>query len=128
MTLPDGTRQYIDTEQSLKVTYYVTDRVYNDASLRETLTYNTIKLLSTLLSSQTVSKSELITQLSNTFSEFVESVALSGLGAPYELDYIALESNASGLNLRKRLSQTSDGYLIVEEDVDVLFVNITTSS
>ncbi len=128
VTLPDGTRQYIDTEQSLKVTYYVTDRVYNDASLRETLTYNTIELLSTLLSSQTVSKSELITQLSNTFSEFVESVALSGLGAPYELDYIALESNASGLNLRKRLSQTSDGYLVVEEDVDVLFVNITTSS
>ena len=128
VTLPNGTKQYLSTEQSLKVTYYVKDRVYNDTALRDTLTYNTIKLLNNLLSAQTVSKSDLITQLAGTFSEFVESVALSGLGAPYELDYIALETSASGLNLRKRLSQTSDGYLIVEEDVDVLFVNITTAS
>lgn len=112
----------IKAQQSFKLKLYVTDIVYNDARIRTNLRKGTIKLLNDYLHNRTISMSDIVSMLKELYGASVVSFSITGLGGDKNLDTVSLIELTDSLSLRKILIDQEDGTYIIEEDIDVEFI------
>ena len=112
----------IKAQQSFKLKLYVTDIVYNDARIRTNLRKSTIKLLNDYLHNRTISMSDIVSMLKDLYGTSVVSFSITGLGGDKNLDTVSLIELTDSLSLRKILIDQEDGTYIIEEDIDVEFI------
>lgn len=118
----DTTIKSIEADQSFEVTLYVPATTYSNINLREQLVKTTIKLISDGLTNVVVSIDDIVNTLKESYGEDVVSVKMTGIGGSQDLQTITLIDNSKRCSVKKRLTSTADGKLIVEEAVSVIFV------
>jgi hypothetical protein len=112
----------INAAQQLTITYYVNGYVYNNPDLRSKIRSTTIIMLNTYLNKDTVSLSEIISDLQSTFSRDVISLSITGLGGDSNYNTIKIINPDDSLSLQKNLFRLSDNSLAVRESIKIDFV------
>ena len=111
----------IESRQTFTVDYYVTNNVYIDLIMRKTIENKTIDVLDKLVKLKTVSISNMVTTLRDTFNNDLVNIKITGLGGAKNLDAVTIVNDEDGLSLNKILVSLEDGSLIVQEDVVINF-------
>lgn len=120
----DGVTQHIDIAQSLKVSFYVKNATYNDLSIRESINYRTVQILSDQLALQRVSISDMIIALKTEFQDTIDTVSITGLGGSYDLKLCLVNEDNVHLALKKLLVRQSDGELVINNDVTIEYIDV----
>lgn len=118
----NGTVTELEASQAFNVKLYVSKQVYENSALCMSITNTTIKTLDTYLKRETVSVSAIVSALKSVYGEDVISISLTGLGGAMNLNALTVLSAGDRCSVKKRLSSIGDGKLIVQEDVNVEFV------
>ena len=112
----------MEAAQALKVELFVTNTVYNNASLLAQLQSSTIQVVGTYLSAnETVAVSAMEDALSSTYGTDVLGVSLSGLGGSNNYSVVTLTDSSSTLSINKVLALQPNGQLAVVEDISIVF-------
>lgn len=111
----------INSQQSIRITFFMTETKYNDAVLRESIKQSGIKTLHDGLQQQTVSKDSLLSLLRNTLGNDIVSVDIDGF-LHDEWTTATLLDPAQRLSYNKKLLLKSNGEYDVEDDIEVKFL------
>lgn len=117
----DQGEDYINAEQSLTIDLYVNSKVYNDVSVRLSLSNNTIKLLDAYISNLIVNTTVITQALKAMYGDSVLTVDMAGIGDDKNYRIITLASEHNRLCLKKILEIQQDNTLIIKEDVTINF-------
>ena len=117
-----GQLNRIQAGQAFQVLLTVSGAVYTNPKLRIQLEKTTVQVISESLKQETVSISQIISQLREQYGSDVIDVRISGLGGAANYPALTVVDGASRCSLRKRLVAQGDASLIVEEDVTITFV------
>jgi hypothetical protein len=118
----DGLVADVEANQFFRVKLFVSNPVYQNTELRESLTKATIATIDLLLKEQTISISTITSQLRQVYGNDVISLTVSGLGGEANLAALTVINSGERCNIRKRLVKLPDDKLIVSEDVTVDFI------
>lgn len=124
VTIKDGIKDHINTQQSFHLKYYVNNTVFNDFRIRDAIAKRSIEIIDLQLQNSQVSISDMIVALKNEFRESITGISLVGLGGENQLDVVSIDEPGAMLAIRKVLVQQEDGYLAVNEDIVIEFVDI----
>jgi len=119
-----GATRTIEAAQSFVVKIQVDDAVYRNLELRKQMEIATIKTMSTLMASATISDSLITKALDEQYGNEAISHRHSGLGGNNGLTSFKIMNEANRCSLRKRLVALNDGTLVTQEDVSVEFERI----
>jgi hypothetical protein len=117
----DNQKISINAAQSMKVTLYVTPKVYSDDKLRSALTSATIRAIDNQFQNAQVGLSSIVEALKEKYGSDVIDVEVSGLGGSLDLSVLTVLDASNRLSIKKKLTSLSDNAMIVEEDIDVQF-------
>lgn len=110
----------IASMQSFSVDVYVRYDIYNNAQVRDSVTYTVVKEVDDYLyDNTTLKKTQLLNLLYNQLKEFVESVSISQF-TELNAEYIQLLDTNSRVSLKKTLTLEAAGYQL-QEDIKVSF-------
>jgi len=123
INLDVNTTAIMSARQSMTVDIYVTSSAYNNVSLREQITTNTISVINTQLQNTTVSISSIVEALASVYDSNVISFNVKGLGGAANYDTVTLANQNESLSLNKILEIQENGALIVTEDVTINFTD-----
>lgn len=123
-----GTVITIEAGQYFIIDLYVTDAVYNNSKLRDSLKISTISTIANILKSSTIAMSDMVSQLSALYGDDVISLNASGLGGSINLNTVTIVDDGNRCNIRKSLVKQSDNKLIVAEDVTINFIKHGSTS
>lgn len=119
----DGQITTVEAGQAFKVELYVKPEVYKNSDLRVILTKTTIKTIDNLLKKPTISISEITSVLRTNYGADVISFKLTGLGGSLNLETLTVMNESDRCSIRKRLVKLPDDKLIVQEDIECIFIN-----
>jgi hypothetical protein len=112
----------IEAAQSLKVSLYVEEIVYNNKNLIASLQASTIKTIGNFLAANsTVAISQLEDALSSVYGSDVIAVTVTGLGGSGEYKVVTLTTDSTRLSIRKVLQLLPSSQIAVQEDISVVF-------
>lgn len=117
-----GGQATISAGQAFQVELYVDDATYSNTDLRNQLVRKTVQTLSNYLQNQVVSISDIVSALKVLYGSDVINVTVDGLGGGLKLPALTVLDDRNRCSVRKRLVAQPDDTLIVEEDVNVIFV------
>lgn len=115
-------RRTISGHQSMSVSFYVTESVYQDDDLKTSLTTGTVEAVHTWLDNVTLSKSDLIGTLRAMGGDDVLGVDMTWHGELSEIDTFTLVDESDGISMAKQLILRYDGLLTVEDLIEVEFL------
>ena len=111
----------IKCQQSFELSVLVTNAVYNDTTIRDSIEYTIISEIDDYLSANTIySKTELLNIIYNKIKEYVKTVSFS-MFTELDEEYIEMSDTHNRLSLNKKLMIESDGSYNLEEDVVIKF-------
>lgn len=112
----------IEAAQSLKISLYVDNVVFNNKSLTASLQAATIKTIGAFLAgNSTVAISQLEEALAKVYGSDVLSVNATGLGGDANYRVVTVVDESTRLSVRKALKLLPSGQLAVQEDISVVF-------
>jgi predicted DNA-binding protein (MmcQ/YjbR family) len=111
----------INSQQSIRITFFMSETKYNDAVLRDSIKQSSIKTLHDGLQRQTVSKDSLLSLLRETIGNDIVSVDIEGFLHDNWTTATLLDP-AQRLSYNKVLTLKSNGEYDVEDDVTVRFL------
>lgn len=117
----DGARITMDSEQSVKVEYYLSKLVYDNLELRTSLNELALKTVSDHLTRSRVSISAIVEDIRKAGGDDIIDVTVSGIGGD-EYSLITIDDDSRRFNLKKRLQLLPDGTVMVEDDLTVSYV------
>lgn len=118
-----GLKTTISAGQYFNIKLYVSDVVYKNEKLRNSLSRSTVVALNDCLQSKTVSESQINKALETSYGEDVIAFEVEGLGGEANLAICTLVDDAARLTLRKRLEYRSDQTFALREDVNIEFIS-----
>ena len=121
-------RTAVPVEQTITVTYFVSDAIYRNNTYRQALKESTIAKISELLANTTVTNAGIVSALKSIGGEDIISVDVSGLGGNLQLSTITLLDDSARLALAKRLIVKSNHTIGLEEACDVSIVRHSVTS
>lgn len=124
--LDSGKTAYISSTQQFKVTLHVPDRVFKNEIIKDDLTkLTTLTFSNWIEENRSLSISKLTELLVNTYGDSVANVTVSGLGGAHNYPYVSLADLHDQLALRKKMVVRNDNTLLITEDIDINFINIS---
>jgi hypothetical protein len=118
----NGLLTFMQASQSFDVKLSVKEKIIKDSSLRDSMTRDVIRAIDRELKKSTVSDSNIISDLRKIMNEDdVPGIKVSGFGSA-KMGTVSMVSLGDRFSIRKRLTAQSDGKLIVEEDINVEFI------
>lgn len=105
---------------------YVSKVVYEKPDLRAELTRSTIAKIDELLNRSTVSISNISSVLGTMYQNDVIALDMSNFGGEPGYNMLTIYEEGERCSIKKKLVAQGDGKLIVEEDVNVDFVQHST--
>lgn len=118
----DALQTTIDSEQSFKVHYYMSEAGYAKDDLRKSLTAAAIETIADALSKTTVSMSNIVKTLAAKVGDDVLGIDITGLGGEANYATVTVVDESARCTIRKKLVALPDGTLNVEDDVVVDFI------
>lgn len=125
--LAEGKVTVVQAGQSLVLSLYVSNEVYNNEKLKAQLTNTSIEILTRLIQQETVSVSEMISELRVAYNGDVIDHKLTGLGGSADYQAFTVMDGKKRCTIRKALAVRSDKTLAVVEDITVNFVRYSKS-
>lgn len=113
----DGKVKTIPSEQSPRIDLYLSDAVFSDDVMRETIKLTTVRVLDEALSGVTLNNSEVTDILRDAYGATVASFRLHGFGPDRDIYYANVTQNDRSLSLKRLIEAQGDGALIMREDV-----------
>lgn len=121
VTIRDGQRASINIDQSFAVTHWLKPSAFTNTSIRPALIANDKSVIDNLISRKTVSRSDILSQISETVGDDVLANEFSGLGGTENYPVLTVEDDAVRLSIRKKMVVLANQLLTVEDDVTVNF-------
>lgn len=122
VTTQAGVEVLINSEQSFKVLYYLSQGGYRNSNFTDTLRANTKNVLAKQLDKGTVTRDAIITALRSSGGSDVISVDLQGLGGSLNLTALTLVDDSMRLTIGKITQAMPDGTIGVVDDIDIKFL------
>ena len=120
--LDGGIERYIDSTQTLNITYTVDERIASNIDVKDQIRKSTVSTVQTILSTYPViSESDIVKGLKDTLKEWIIGVNVTGFLENRYNTVSVLDSSIS-LSIPKRLAITSNLELTVENDINITFV------
>lgn len=117
----------IEAEQSLEVTLYVEDNVYNDSILKDELERKIINTINSDLTNSKITIYDLTEHIKEVCGNSIITLYVTGLGGKDNYQILSLENDYDKLCLKKKLVLQNDGSIIVSEDVTFKYVKYTNN-
>lgn len=112
---------YLKNDLNFKITYYLEEGSLEDKSLERALRDNTHEVINNILIKNTLSRSDVIKSLSPDSTSDVVGIVVTILSGDREIEVVSNIDTTDGFAVRKKLIVTGDGFLTVEEDIDINF-------
>lgn len=112
--------------QSFTVKLYVTESVMQNAQLRDSITTTVIKIIDTELKSPTIAISNIEYDITSQIGSDIIANEVTGLGGAANYQAVTMINTGDKFSIKKKLTAQHDGTLIVQEDVNVIFIQHTT--
>lgn len=106
---------YIQAEQQFQVKLFVTDSVFNDASLKTTLKNATVSLLDYYVSQNVVNMTVIRDELKKLYGDSVRAFRISGLGGSGDYEILTVVDSKAKLCLKKELVVLPDMTMFVQD-------------
>lgn len=123
----NGDEVLISSEQSLTVTLYTTAQTYNNPELRRPITNSVTQTIANELKRSTISLTDVIKTLSVVLGDGIKGIKIEGLGGESDIEVLTLKDVSQQLVIGKRLVEGAAGEIMVEDDINVIFVNQESS-
>lgn len=120
----DGVYDYINLLQSIKIQYYVNNAIFNDMTIRSSINYRTTQILSAALAQSRISTSDITELLKTEFGDAIDTIYIHGLGGDKDLKVCYIKQDNTTLALNKMLKRQANGEMILEEDVEIEYIDI----
>lgn len=117
----DGIAVTTPSEQSPRIDMYLSDAVYDNATMRETIKLKTVAILDKMLSGTTLNNSEISDALRDAYGTTVMSFRLHGFGPNRDIFFGNVLDKNTTLSLKRIIEAQPDGYLVMREDVTFNF-------
>lgn len=117
----DSERATIRADQRIQIILQVYPDVYNNATLRDSLTQTAITTVADAINTQRVSHSACVSKLANAMGDNVVSIELLGLFED-RFKVVSMVDNAMRPAIGKQMVVLSNNQLAIRDAVDVLFV------
>lgn len=117
-----GLKTTISAGQYFNLKLYVRDSVYKNEKLREAINRATVVTINECLKAKTVSTTQIINALKDTYGDDVLSFDVEGLGGEANLAICTMVDDSARLTLRKKLEYRVDQTFALRDDVNVEFV------
>lgn len=111
---------YIEAEQALTITYYLTDDRFNNEDLRAKLEKVTATIVANTLTNRVVSRTLIERRLKDSGGDDVVSVEVVGFN-PNSSQTLLFKDPLTRPTVAKRLTLSAAGTLVVQDDVQVIF-------
>lgn len=118
----DGVTTTISASQQFLITVYVNGTVYRNTDLKNQLKVRAIEILNDELTNSVVSVSHITNSLSDAFGDDAIDILVEGLGASENYQAVTVINGTDRPSIKKIVKAQSDGSLIVEEAVELLFI------
>ena len=115
-------RRTINGHQSISISYYVTESVYQDDELRASLISGTRTEITRWLNAATISKSDLTGSLRAMAGNDILGVDVSWHGELEGVDTFTLIDEGDGITIANRLVLQYDGTLAIEDLIEIEFL------
>lgn len=115
----DGRIRTITAEQSPELDIYLSDEVYNDDTMFETIRRKTVALLAKEIVGGTLNVSDIEDKLRIEYGSTVISFKLFGFGDGRDIHYANVVQPERSLSLKRNIEAQADGALIMREDVTI---------
>lgn len=109
-------------DQEMNVRLYVPEMTYNNSSLRERLSQQTIKQIDKHFRNSTISVSTLTSELKELYQNDVIAFNVKGFGVDNDIQVLSTLNDSDHFSIKKTLRKQPDGKLIVTEAVTVDFL------
>jgi hypothetical protein len=119
--IDDGLKTTVPANQPFAVTLYVSKAVFENESLKATLSNTTTKTINTLLDQDVLAVSNFIAGLKTAYGDDVLGFEMSGFGSAQSISAMSIIDDSKRLSIKKRLTPQADETLIVQEDVTIVF-------
>lgn len=116
---------YVPSTQSFKVECHVSERIFLEPDLKSEIKELTVKTIAEWIDQRTLSMSKLTSLLEERYGDSVISFRVSGLGGIDNYETLTLVDNHDQFSLKKKLTSRTDEIIIVEEDIEIKFINQT---
>lgn len=121
----DNRRANIRAEQSLVIDLSVTDSVYTNDALKNSLVTKTTTVLKHELSKTQIAVSSIIKELKTVYGNDVIDVRVTGLGGTSNFSAITIVSDYTRCSLKKKMVVLADGSTTVVDDVTFNWIRHT---
>lgn len=112
----------IPIEQPLTVKYYLTQKDFNNPTLRPMLIDVAKNVINEHFQRRTIAISDIISRIKAQAGEHVLAIDVLGLGGESNFDLVTLEDEAVRLTIKKKLVVLSNEDLTIEDDINVIFM------
>ena len=119
--IDESVERYLKTDLSFSVIYTLTKEGLRNENLKDNLTSSSHTIINNLLRQDTVSVSEIITQLRANAGTDLIDVRVNALAGNNPVEIITNVDTTNGFSVRKVIDQTVDRYLSIKEDIEVQF-------
>lgn len=119
----DGREISIPAGLSIHVTYVMSLAAYTNMDLRTTLSANASSIINKVLQNNTVSVSDIISQLTASAGTDVIGIKLDDLGPNSDISTYTAVDESTRCSVHRKLTVLAEGVLRVEEDISFDFVN-----
>lgn len=112
---------YINSMQTFSLNVYVTERIYNDTGMRDSIVYTIVSEIDNYLyTNTTISKTQLLDILYTKVKEFVNGLNFTQF-TELDEEYMTIVDKNARISLNKKLTVESDGYNLAE-DITITFM------
>lgn len=119
--IDESIERYLKTDLSFSVIYTLTKEGLRNENLKDNLTSSSHTIINNLLRQDTVSVSEIISNLRSNAGTDLIDVRVNALAGSNGVEVITNVDTTNGFSVRKVIDQTVDRYLSIKEDIEVQF-------
>lgn len=117
----EAVERMLKTDLSFSVTYSLSREGLRNQNLKDNLGIATHRIINTVLLKDTVSISDIITQLSAGAGRDVVDIKVVATSGTTGIEIITNIDTTNGFSVRKVIDQTADRYLSIKEDIEIQF-------
>jgi hypothetical protein len=119
----EGQQRKILAAQQPIVTFNVNQSVYKDSALRASIEESATEVIANLFNKAVIARDEIQTMIKTVVGTDIIGVEVTGIGGMANYTTLTVKDDSGRLCIGKRLITNPDGTLIVQDDIQFVFVN-----
>lgn len=121
-----GIEKRIFNRLPFEITFYLTDRAFNNEDIKESIRRQTSVIINNALREKTISRDIIENRLREAGGkEYIQGVNIKDMGLGADINTFTMLDDGDNCSVRRKIVSQSDGTIKVKEEINIQFINHT---